>query len=60
VLLEASGDYFKWASSNDLYNPVLIAQCIAVLDVDPNSVLCHSRTRLILGDQEEWKTTKGT
>lgn len=50
VLLEARGGYFKWASSNDLCDPGLIAQCVAVLDADPNCVLCHSRTRLILGE----------
>jgi len=50
VLLEASGVYFKWASSNDLCDPGLIAQCVTVLDADPNCVLCHSRTRLILGE----------
>ena len=50
VLLEANGIYFKWASSNDLCDPSLIAQCVAVLDAEPNCVLCHPRTRLIFAE----------
>jgi glycosyltransferase involved in cell wall biosynthesis len=38
----ARGEYFKWASSDDLYAPTLLERCIAVLDRRPDVVLVHS------------------
>ena len=42
VLAMARGEYFKWASDDDLYRPSLLASCVAELDAHPEAVLCHA------------------
>lgn len=49
VARAARGEYFKWASCNDLIDPNFIAVCVAVLDSRPDAVLCHGQT-MIFGD----------
>lgn len=46
----ARGEYFKWASCNDLCEPDFVGRCVAALDADPGTVLAYPRTRLMLGD----------
>jgi glycosyltransferase involved in cell wall biosynthesis len=41
------GEYFKWASHDDLLAPEYLLRCVSVLDEDPSIVLCHSRTARI-------------
>lgn len=48
----ATGEYFRWASHDDLMEPEYLAKCVAVLDANPDAVLCHSKTRII-GDKGE-------
>jgi glycosyltransferase involved in cell wall biosynthesis len=43
----ASGEYFKLANADDLCDPPLVAQCVAVLDANPEVVLCYGKTTLI-------------
>lgn len=50
VAREAHGTYFKWASHDDRLHPELVARSIAVLDADPDVVLCHPRTVMIDGE----------
>jgi glycosyltransferase involved in cell wall biosynthesis len=38
------GEYFKWASHDDVLAPEYLQKCISVLDKDPTVVLCHSKT----------------
>lgn len=47
----ANGTYFKWACHDDLIEPTYLEKCIAVLDADPELVLCHAMTRVI-GEQQ--------
>lgn len=47
VLALASGEYFKWASHDDLHATHYLEQCVDVLDRDPSIVLCHSKTEYI-------------
>ena len=47
VFRPARGEYFRWASCNDLSAPTLLERCVAVLDDRPDFLLCHARTRLI-------------
>lgn len=42
----ARGEYFKWASSNDVCEPTMLARCIEMLDNNPDMVLCYARTVL--------------
>ena len=49
VVHEAKGEYFKWASHDDRMHPTLLERSIAVLDADPEVVLCHPRTAMIDG-----------
>ena len=39
----ASGTYFKWMAHDDLCEPTYLERCVAVLDANPDAVLCHAR-----------------
>lgn len=43
----ARGQYFKWASHDDLYEPTLHQRCVDVLDADPEPVLVHAFDAII-------------
>lgn len=43
----ARGEYFKWASHDDIAAPEFLERCVAVMDADPGVVCCHSRTQKI-------------
>jgi glycosyltransferase involved in cell wall biosynthesis len=43
----STGDYFKWASADDLCKPELVARCLHVLDNDNTAVLACPKTRFI-------------
>jgi glycosyltransferase involved in cell wall biosynthesis len=43
----ARGEYFKWASADELCAPDLVERCSQVLDARPEVVLCYPKTRLI-------------
>lgn len=48
LLIEmASGEYFKWASHDDLCAPTFLEQCVSVLDQDSSVILCYTRTQEI-------------
>ncbi|MCW4003158.1 MAG: glycosyltransferase [Candidatus Bathyarchaeota archaeon] len=38
------GEYFKWASHDDVLSPTFIEECVRALDKDQSMVLCHSKT----------------
>ena len=38
----ARGEYFKWASHDDLLGPKYLERCVQFLDADPGVVLCHT------------------
>lgn len=44
------GEYHKWSTADDYWDPAFAARCIAVLDADPSVVLCYSKTKLIDAD----------
>jgi glycosyltransferase involved in cell wall biosynthesis len=39
----SSGEYFKWQCHDDLCHPEFLAKCVAVLDREPEVVLCYSQ-----------------
>lgn len=39
----SSGEYFKWASHDDLCDPEFLQECVNVLDRDASVVLCYSQ-----------------
>jgi len=41
------GDYFKWATDDEICAPELIERCVQVLDARPEVVLCYPKTRLV-------------
>jgi glycosyltransferase involved in cell wall biosynthesis len=43
----ARGGYFKWAAYDDVCAPTFLEKCIAALDQDPTTVLCHSQVQVI-------------
>ena len=51
VLELATGEYFKWAAHDDWYAKDFLSRCIAVLDADPDAVLCCS-PMVVLDDEE--------
>jgi glycosyltransferase involved in cell wall biosynthesis len=42
VVEQARGEYFKWASHDDLYGRDLLLRCVEALDANPEVVLCHA------------------
>jgi glycosyltransferase involved in cell wall biosynthesis len=52
LVAHARGEYFKWASANDLCDPRLIEKCVAVLDAHPEAGVCYARTRLFVDSPE--------
>jgi glycosyltransferase involved in cell wall biosynthesis len=42
VVALARGEYFKWASDDDLYGADLLGACVAELDAHSEIVLCHA------------------
>ena len=46
VLKLATGRYFKWVTSSDFCAPTFLADCVAVLDQSPDTVLATGRTVL--------------
>ena len=49
---QARGEYFKWATSNDICHQDMLAACVAALDADPQAVLSQGRTILVDEDTE--------
>lgn len=45
-----TGEYFKFASADDLCDPCLVARCVEVLDADRRVVAAYARTRFIDSD----------
>ncbi len=45
-----SGEYHKWSTADDYWDPQYLEKCVAVLDQRPDVVLCYSRTTLIDAD----------
>jgi glycosyltransferase involved in cell wall biosynthesis len=43
----SSGEYFKWAAADDVCAPEYLARCVAVLDKQPEVILCYPRTTII-------------
>lgn len=44
VVHAARGEFFKWASANDVCAPNMLEKCVAVLRADPDIVLCYGKT----------------
>ena len=47
VALNASGEFFKWASANDICPPLMLRQSFDTLNSSPTIVLAYGRTVLI-------------
>lgn len=43
----ARGTYFKWAAHDDMLEPTYLERCVALLDQQPDAVLCQSLVRII-------------
>lgn len=41
------GEYFKWASHDDIIAPAFLEKCLNILDTHPAYVLCYPRTIII-------------
>jgi glycosyltransferase involved in cell wall biosynthesis len=50
VIAEARGEFFKWVSDDDLYDPDLLRLCVEALDARPEFVGAHSWTAFIDAD----------
>lgn len=44
---DTEGEYFKWASHDDILEPTFIEKCLTVLENDKNVVLAYSKARKI-------------
>jgi len=43
----SSGEYFRWANSDDLFAPEGLARCVEILDREPSVVLAYPKTKFI-------------
>jgi glycosyltransferase involved in cell wall biosynthesis len=43
----SSGEYFKWATHDDLCAPEYLERCVEILDREPDIVLCYPKTSII-------------
>lgn len=50
VVEQCTGDYFRWATHDDVCAAELVERCVDVLERRPEVVLVYPRTRLIDGD----------
>jgi glycosyltransferase involved in cell wall biosynthesis len=50
VAHEAQGDYFMWAAHDDLWHPMFIRKCLAMLESHPDAILCSTEINFIDGD----------
>ncbi|HTE40847.1 MAG TPA: glycosyltransferase family A protein [Steroidobacteraceae bacterium] len=55
----ATGKYFKWMSSSDLYGPTFLADCVAELESKPDVVLAIGNTVLFADVAEDGKIYDG-
>jgi glycosyltransferase involved in cell wall biosynthesis len=47
VFEPAAGEYFKWATHDDVCAPTFLERCVGVLDRFPAVVLCYARTLFV-------------
>ncbi len=52
----AHGEYFRYAADDDLCAPDLLEKCVAVLDAQPDVVLCYTQTVAIDAQGKELYT----
>ena len=43
----AVGEYFKWASHDDLCAPTFLERCVEILELQPSVILAYTRTLII-------------
>jgi glycosyltransferase involved in cell wall biosynthesis len=44
------GEYHKWSTADDYWEPTVVEKGVALLDANPELVLAYPRTRLVTGD----------
>jgi len=47
ALEKTSGEYFKWAAHDDVYDAGWLKRCVDILDSNPNVILAYTRTVFI-------------
>ena len=47
VFAQCTGQYHKWSTADDFWHPKFLEEAVAVLDSQPDVVLCYPKTRLI-------------
>lgn len=47
VFKQSVGEYFKWATVDDVCGAEMLERCVDVLDHNPDVVLCYPKTRLM-------------
>ncbi len=47
VVEQARGEFFKWASDDDLYHEDLLTRCVELLDGDPTAVVAHAHDAFV-------------
>lgn len=47
VFAQCTGQYHKWSTADDFWHPSFLEEAVAVLDSQPDVVLCYPKTRLI-------------
>ena len=50
VFRMSTGQYFRWATADDVFAPESLEKCVPVLEKNPDVILCYPKTILIDGD----------
>lgn len=55
VFEASSGEYFKWASYDDLCEPTFLEKTVAVLEAEEDVVVAYSRSDMVDASGQSWK-----
>lgn len=47
VFALCSGEFHKWSTADDFWEPTVIEKCVAVLDREPDVVLCYPKSNIV-------------
>ena len=58
VFALCSGEFHKWSTADDYWDPTVIEKCVAVLDREPDVVLCYPKSNLVDASRRSYRTVR--
>lgn len=50
----AQGEFFKWASHDDICDPDFLSECISALEASPDALWCHTESDQVDAEGQSW------